>query len=110
VLSLKRMFLGMSILLVALTVVACGSSTNTNTGSGGGTTPTSSAAFIKTSSVTVNGQQVEYNGHPLYNYSGDTAPGQTNGEGIGGMWFVATTTLSVQSAPQVTPTSSGYGY
>jgi predicted lipoprotein with Yx(FWY)xxD motif len=27
-----------------------------------------------------NGMQVEYNGHPLYTYSKDTAPGQTNGE------------------------------
>jgi len=55
-----------------------------------------------------NGQQVEYNGHPLYTYSKDTAPGQTNGEGFKGKWFVATPTLSGQSAPQSTPTSSGY--
>jgi predicted lipoprotein with Yx(FWY)xxD motif len=32
--------------------------------------------------------QVTYNGHLVYRYSGDTAPGQTNGEGIGGVWFV----------------------
>ena len=55
-----------------------------------------------------NGKQVEYNGHQLYNYSGDTAPGQTNGEGIGGKWFAATTTLSAPAAPQSTPTSNGY--
>ena len=41
-----------------------------------------------------NGQQVQYNGHFLYTYSGDTAAGQTNGEGIGGKWFVATSSLS----------------
>lgn len=41
-----------------------------------------------------NGNQVQYNGHFLYTYSGDSAPGQTNGEGIGGVWFVATTTLA----------------
>ena len=36
-----------------------------------------------------NGQQVEYNGHMLYKYSGDTAPGQTHGEGIkgNGLWL-----------------------
>jgi predicted lipoprotein with Yx(FWY)xxD motif len=57
-----------------------------------------------------HGAQVEYNGHPLYTYSGDTAPGQTNGEGLFGKWFVATTTLAAASAPQqATPTtSSGY--
>jgi len=35
--------------------------------------------------------QLIYNHHPLYTYVGDTAPGQTNGEGIssfGGRWFV----------------------
>jgi predicted lipoprotein with Yx(FWY)xxD motif len=37
-----------------------------------------------------NGLQVEYNGHPLYTYSGDTAPGQTTGDGYSGKWHVAT--------------------
>lgn len=173
-LALKRMYLGMSMLLIALAVVACGSSGSTSTGSSGGSTPTSSTPIIQTATATVsgqsvtiltnaqgltlyyfkpdtatksactgtcagnwppllftgtgspssattlpgtlsvisdaNGQQVEYNGHPLYIFAKDTAPGQTNGEGIKGIWFVATTTIPVQSAPQVTPTSNGYGY
>ena len=37
-----------------------------------------------------NGTQIEYNGHPLYTYSGDTAAGQTNGQGLFGKWFVCT--------------------
>lgn len=37
-----------------------------------------------------NGAQVAYNGHPLYTYSGDTAPGQTKGNGLFGKWHVAT--------------------
>jgi len=72
--------------------------------------PTSSSPLAGTLSVVTdaNGYQVEYNGHPLYTYSKDTAAGQTNGEGFKGKWFVATPTLKEQSAPQSTPTPSGY--
>jgi len=38
-----------------------------------------------------NGAQVIYNDHELYTYAGDSAPGQTNGQGVGGKWFVVTT-------------------
>jgi predicted lipoprotein with Yx(FWY)xxD motif len=31
--------------------------------------------------------QLTLHGWPLYRYAGDSAPGQTNGEGIGGTWF-----------------------
>ncbi|SRR6266566_1125591 len=41
-----------------------------------------------------NGKQVEYNGHPLYTYSGDTGPGQTTGEGFAGVWHVCTPSLT----------------
>ncbi len=41
-----------------------------------------------------NGIQVEYNGHPMYAYSGDSAPGQANGQGLFGKWFVCTPSLS----------------
>ena len=34
--------------------------------------------------------QVAYKGAPLYYYAGDSAAGDTNGQGIGGNWFVAT--------------------
>jgi predicted lipoprotein with Yx(FWY)xxD motif len=33
--------------------------------------------------------QTTYNGKPLYMYSGDAAPGDTNGDGVGGVWHVA---------------------
>jgi len=56
-----------------------------------------------------NGQQVEYDGHLLYTFSGDTAAGQAQGEGIqsfGGIWHVVTPTLSVPSGGS----NGGYGY
>jgi predicted lipoprotein with Yx(FWY)xxD motif len=40
---------------------------------------------------TTAGTGVEYEGYPLFRYSGDTAPGQANGNGIssyGGTWYV----------------------
>lgn len=33
-------------------------------------------------------RQVTYNGMPLYLYVRDTRPGETNGQGVGGVWFV----------------------
>jgi predicted lipoprotein with Yx(FWY)xxD motif len=39
--------------------------------------------------------QVTYNGHPLYFYAGDSAPHETNGQGVGGIWYVINTNGSV---------------
>ncbi|GAA2791161.1 hypothetical protein RMN57_33195 [Kitasatospora sp. CM 4170] len=35
-------------------------------------------------------KQLTLNGWPLYRFAGDTAPGQTNGQGVGGTWFAST--------------------
>ena len=75
-------------------------------GSGGPTSSTSLSGKLS-AQTDANGNQVEYNGHLLYTYSGDTAPGQTNGEGLLGKWFVATPTLALQGAGS---TSGGSGY
>jgi predicted lipoprotein with Yx(FWY)xxD motif len=39
--------------------------------------------------------QVTYNHAPLYTYSGDTNPGDTNGNGLNGLWFVASIVGSI---------------
>ena len=75
-------------------------------GSGGPSSLTPLAGKLSLQ-MDANGSQVDYNGHPLYTFSGDTAPGQTKGEGLFGMWFVATPNLSVQGGGS---TSGGYGY
>lgn len=49
--------------------------------------------------------QVTYNHRPLYYYGGDSAAGDTNGQGKGGVWFVASPTGSVSPSAS---SSSGY--
>lgn len=56
------------------------------------------------------GTQVTYNGFPLYTYSGDTAAGQANGQGIQGVWFAVTAAGGGAVTPPSTSPSSGYGY
>jgi predicted lipoprotein with Yx(FWY)xxD motif len=55
-------------------------------------------------------RQLSYAGHPLYRFSGDTAAGDTNGQGIdafGGTWHV----VSPAGKPVTqSSTSSGGGY
>ena len=176
-LSLKRIAQVVTVLLIAMFVAACGSSTSTGSSSSTGATPSTApsvAPVVKTATATVKGQsetiltnaqgmtlyyftpdsptkiactgtcagvwppllfsatgaptsatslsgtlsvvtgangtQIEYNGHPLYTYSKDTAPGQTNGEGLFGKWFVCTPTLSGATTPSSTPTPTSSGY
>ncbi len=49
-----------------------------------GIDPTKLKSFIRADGMA----QVTFNDWPLYYYSGDTAPGQTNGQGLGGQWYV----------------------
>ncbi len=54
-----------------------------------------------------NGHQVTYNGHPLYTYAGDKAPGDATGDGKLGKWHVATPNVAQNTN---TGGSGGYGY
>ena len=51
-------------------------------------------------------RQLTYNGHPLYRFAGDPAPGDTNGDGVGGVWHAARA-QAAQASPS--PTAAG-GY
>jgi len=73
-------------------------------GASGTTTAGSSMMTIDSSKVTTvqrsdGTTQIAYNGHPLYYYSGDAAPGDTKGQGLNGSWFVI--------SPDGTPMQSG---
>src|SRR6516165_8498888 len=57
--------------------------------------------------------QAAYNGHPLYTYAGDTAPGQANGNGknlSGGVWHEVTVSGGAAPASSPSASSGGYGY
>jgi predicted lipoprotein with Yx(FWY)xxD motif len=54
--------------------------------------------------------QATFDGHPLYTFVGDTAPGQAKGNGLnaaGGLWHEITTS---GTAPAGSSTSGGGGY
>ena len=55
------------------------------------------------------GSQVTYDGMPLYTYSGDSNPGDANGQGLGGVWY-AVTPSTTAAAGNPSPTSSSYRY
>jgi predicted lipoprotein with Yx(FWY)xxD motif len=66
--------------------------------------------------------QVTLNGMPLYFFAGDTAAGQTNGQGLQGIWFLAAPAggtvggpgapgaASPAMSPASTKSGGGYGY
>ncbi len=59
-------------------------------------------------------KQATYDGHPLYTFAGDKAPGQNKGNGVnasGGLWWEMTVNGSTPApAAKTSPTSGGGGY
>jgi predicted lipoprotein with Yx(FWY)xxD motif len=62
--------------------------------------------------------QATYKGHPLYTYAADSAPGQTKGNGLGGIWHVlhvnpkgavAPGAMMSSPTPSASASSSGSG-
>jgi predicted lipoprotein with Yx(FWY)xxD motif len=58
--------------------------------------------------------QATFDGHPLYTFVGDTAPGQAKGNGLnafGGLWHEVTTSGSAPAGSSSSgPGGGGYGY
>jgi predicted lipoprotein with Yx(FWY)xxD motif len=70
------------------------------------------ASLVGTVPRTDGRPQVTYNGHPVYTYTGDTAPGDTNGQGVtafGGGWF-ALSPAGAQIAGKASTSSGAVGY
>ena len=53
-------------------------------------------------------KQISLDGRPLYRYAGDGAPGDTNGEGIGGIWHVVHTTGGAAAPKPAASMTGGY--
>jgi predicted lipoprotein with Yx(FWY)xxD motif len=71
---------------------------------------TGKLATIKRSDGSV---QATYNGHPLYTYVGDKAPGQAKGNGLnlsGGVWHEVTVSGAAAAAPSGSASAGGGGY
>ena len=73
-----------------------------------------SKAKLKVIKRSGGARQLSYAGHPLYRFSGDSAAGDTNGQGItafGGTWHVvAPSGKVVTGAPQSQSGNTGSGY
>ncbi len=51
--------------------------------------------------------QVTYNDMPLYYFQGDTKPGETKGQGLGGVWFVVQPGQATGMGSSSTPAQQG---
>jgi len=57
--------------------------------------------------------QATFDGHPLYAFVGDTAPGQAKGNGLnaaGGLWHEVTTSGTAPAGSSSPGSGGGYGY
>ena len=73
------------------------------------TLPTNVGGSLGTVARADGQQQVTYDGKPLYFFSGDKAPGDTNGHGVGSVWFAAKASrLEPTNTTTSSPSSSSY--
>ena len=55
------------------------------------------------------GSVITYNGWPLYTFASDNAAGQTNGQGLQGVWFVATPSLAANATGSASSSNGATG-
>lgn len=58
------------------------------------------STIFGTTTRTDGSEQLTVNGMPLYLYTPDTSPGDTTGQGVGGVWFVVDGDGSVIGGPE----------
>ncbi len=66
------------------------------------------AALLSTSEREDGGIQVTYNGHPLYFFSGDEAPGDLNGQEVGDVWYLVTPAGEAVEGEEAAVVDDGY--
>jgi predicted lipoprotein with Yx(FWY)xxD motif len=67
------------------------------------------AALLETAATEIGENHVAYNGHLLYYFAGDTAPGEINGHGLPG-WFAVTPAGEAADAAAGLTSDAGYDY
>lgn len=68
-------------------------------------------SLLGTTKRTDGKTQVTYKNQPLYYFSGDANPGDTNGQGVGGVWFTVGPTgavITAKAGAGATPTTTKY--
>jgi predicted lipoprotein with Yx(FWY)xxD motif len=72
------------------------------------------ASIFGTTARDDGSEQLTVNDQPLYRYTPDAAPGDVNGQGVGGVWFVVDTDGNLiegpEAASQGEPTGDGIDY
>lgn len=72
------------------------------------------AAMFGTTTRTDGSEQLTVNDQPLYRYTPDAAPGDVNGQAVGGVWFVVGADGNLIEGPeasgQTEPTGADYDY
>src|SRR5262249_15348298 len=80
---------------------------------GPGTAATGVTGKLGTIKRSDGSTQATYNGHPLYTYVADKAPGQAKGNGLnlsGGVWHEVTVSGAAAPAPSGSASAGGGGY